>query len=156
VYIRLLQPGCRRYGNVRLTLVSRKRNDKLSNINSLKDNERAFSRYKLQPRVLRDVGGVDTSTTIFGTKVSFPLGFAPAAAHKLAHQDGEIATSRAASKNNIPMCLSSWSTSSVEDVVAQGAGNPYAMQITFFKDTEITKRTIHQAESKLFPSSLKY
>lgn len=96
--------------------------------------------------------GVDTSATIFGSKISFPLGFAPAAAHKLAHQDGEIATSRAASKNNIPMCLSSWSTSSLEDVVAQGAENPYAMQVSFFRDMGITKRVIQQAEGNSFLS----
>ncbi|KAE8148605.1 FMN-dependent dehydrogenase family protein [Aspergillus avenaceus] len=114
---------------------------------SLRDNELAYSRYKLRPRVLRDVDGVDASTTIFGTKVSFPFGFAPAAAHRLAHPDGELATSRAAAKNNIPMCLSSWSSSSIEEVIAQGGQNPYAMQISFFRDVSITKRIIERAEA---------
>jgi (S)-2-hydroxy-acid oxidase len=90
---------------------------------------------------------VDTSTTIFGAKVAFPLGFAPVAAHKLAHQDGELGTSRAAAKNSIPMCLSTWSTSSLEEVIAQGQGNPYVMQISFFRDRKITERIIRQAES---------
>lgn len=114
---------------------------------SLKDNEAAYNRYKLLPRVLRDVDVLDTSTTIFGKKVKFPLGFAPAAAHKLAHADGEVGTSRAAAAHDIPMCLSSWATTGIDDVIAQGTGNPYAMQVSFFKDVEITRRIIQKAES---------
>lgn len=92
---------------------------------------------------------MDTSTEIFGIKVPSPLGFAPAAAHKLAHPEGEIATSRAAAKNGLPMCLSTWSTTALEDVIAQGFGNPYAMQVSFFKDHSIAERIIKRAESKL-------
>lgn len=89
------------------------------------------------------------STEIFGTKVPSPLGFAPAAAHKLAHPEGEIATSRAAAKNKLPMCLSAWSTVALEDVVAQGSRNPYAMQMSFFKDHSIAERIIKRAERTL-------
>ncbi|PWY92977.1 FMN-dependent dehydrogenase family protein [Aspergillus sclerotioniger CBS 115572] len=113
---------------------------------TLKDNESAYNRYKLIPRVLRDVDTLDTSTTIFGQKIRFPFGFAPAAAHKLAHADGESATSRAAGKNNIPMCLSSWATTGIEEVISNGSGNPYAMQVSFFRDVEITRRIIKKAE----------
>ena len=81
-------------------------------------------------------------------KISFHLGFAPASAHKIAHLDGEVATSRAAAKNLIPMCLSTWPTSTLEDVVGQSTGNHYAMQVSFFRDNEITLRIIKRAESK--------
>ncbi|OJJ79194.1 alpha-hydroxy acid oxidase [Aspergillus glaucus CBS 516.65] len=114
---------------------------------SLRDNENAFARYKLRPRVLRDVEEVDTTTEIFRTKVSFPLGFAPAAAHRLAHSDAERGTSRAASHNGIAMCLSTWSTTSPEEVIAQSSGNPYAMQVSFFKDIEVTRCIIKRAEA---------
>jgi isopentenyl diphosphate isomerase/L-lactate dehydrogenase-like FMN-dependent dehydrogenase len=36
---------------------------------SLRDNEEAFDRYKIRPRVLVDTTNLDLSTTIFGTKV---------------------------------------------------------------------------------------
>lgn len=116
--------------------------------NSLRDNEAAFARYKIRPRVLRNVSEVDTSTTIFGTPCTLPFGFAPAAMHRLAHADGEIGTSRAAAKFGVPMGLSSWSTDSVEDVVREGLGNAYAMQISLLKDQEITTSIIQRAESK--------
>ncbi|KAF2720111.1 FMN-dependent dehydrogenase [Polychaeton citri CBS 116435] len=113
---------------------------------TLRDNEASFDRFKLRPRVLRNVANVDTSTTIFGQKISLPLGFAPSAAHKLAHPDGELATSRAAAKNGIPMCLSSWATTSLEDVKQAGGSNPYAMQITFLRDRKVTLNAIQRAE----------
>lgn len=80
-------------------------------------------------------------------QISFPLGFAPAAAHRLAHFHAEAGTSRAASRNGIAMCLSTWSTTSPEEVIAQSSGNPYAMQVSFFKDIEVTRRIIQRAES---------
>lgn len=46
------------------------------------------------------------------------------------------------------MCLSTWSTTPLEDVIAQGAGNPYAMQVSFFADLAVTERIIRRAESK--------
>jgi (S)-2-hydroxy-acid oxidase len=103
------------------------------------------------------------STTIFGTKVtpshssrmsaltllqvSFPLGFAPAAMQKLAHPDGEVATSRAAAKNGIAMGLSAWSTTPMEDVIAEGKGNPYGFQVTLLKDRNIALKMVKRAES---------
>ncbi|PLB53176.1 FMN-dependent dehydrogenase family protein [Aspergillus steynii IBT 23096] len=115
-------------------------------MSTLRDNEDAYNRYKLRPRVLRNVEKVDMSSEIFGVKVPSPLGLSPTAAHRLATPAGEIATSRAAAKNGIPMCLSTWSTTKLEDVIAQGAGNPYAMQVSFFADLSVTQRIIRRAE----------
>ncbi|KAL0256817.1 glycolate oxidase [Diplodia seriata] len=99
---------------------------------TVKANEAAYDRYRIMPRILRDVAQVDTSTTIFGAKVSFPFGFSPAAMHCLAHPDGEVATSRAAAKAGIAMGLSNWATKSLEDVMAAGKEinpeAPYALQ----------------------------
>ncbi|KAL2065858.1 hypothetical protein VTL71DRAFT_3528 [Oculimacula yallundae] len=115
-------------------------------LQTLHDNEAAYDRYRLRPRVLCDVDNVDTSTYIFGTRVSMPFGLAPAAAHKLAHPDGEIGSSRAAAAHGIAMCLSAWATSEIEEVIKAGGDNPYAMQVTFFRDRGITKRIIQEAE----------
>ncbi|PLB35138.1 alpha-hydroxy acid oxidase [Aspergillus candidus] len=118
-------------------------------LQTLHDNESAFTRYRLLPRILRNVDPIDTTTRIFGEDVALPFGFAPTAAHRLAHFDGELATSRAAASNGIPMCLSSWATSGVEDVIAQGQARgwkAYAMQVSFFRDREVTRGVIERAE----------
>lgn len=68
--------------------------------------------------------------------------------HNLAHPDGEIATSRAAAKMGIAMGLSSYATSSMEDVAAEGLGNPYAMQLCVLRDRETTLQILKRAEGK--------
>ncbi|KAJ6172037.1 hypothetical protein N7470_001104 [Penicillium chermesinum] len=97
---------------------------------SLKENETAFDRYRIRPRVLRNVESIDTCTEIFGSRVSLPFGFSPTASHKLAHADGELATARAASKYKICM----------------GMGNPFVMQMCVLKDRSITVQLLERAE----------
>ncbi|KAF4556531.1 FMN-dependent dehydrogenase-like protein 8 [Elsinoe fawcettii] len=76
-----------------------------------------------------------------------PFGFSPSAMHRLAHPDGELATSRAAAKFGLPMCLSSYSTTSLEDVKAASADNPYMMQMCIVRDRSITKQLLERAEA---------
>jgi (S)-2-hydroxy-acid oxidase len=80
-------------------------------------------------------------------KVTLPFGFSPAASMKLAHSDGELATSRAAAKYGLCMGLSSYSNYALEDVAAQGAGNPYFMQMCVLRDRAITIQLLERAES---------
>ncbi|KAJ5666116.1 FMN-dependent dehydrogenase family protein [Penicillium maclennaniae] len=94
----------------------------LSHGPSLRENEAAFDRYKIRPRILANVEKIDTSTEVLDPEVNLSFGFSLAASHKLAHPDGELATSRAAAKFGICMGSSSYATYPVEEVAAQGAG----------------------------------
>lgn len=78
-------------------------------------------------------------------QISMPLGISPTAMQKLAHPDGEEATSRAAASMNIPMCLSSYSNTSLEEVILEGASNPYMMQICIVKDRNVTLQLVNRA-----------
>ncbi|KAK5451860.1 hypothetical protein LTS15_007583 [Exophiala xenobiotica] len=123
---------------------------------TLHDNEAAFDRYRLRPRILRNISHIDTSTTIWGSKVLFPFGFSPAAMHRLAHPDGEVGTSKACAALNVAMGLSAYSTDSLEDVIKQGEGktNPYAMQVSLLKDKKLTLRLLERAEKAGFKAIL--
>ncbi|GAA6042939.1 hypothetical protein JCM8097_000007 [Rhodosporidiobolus ruineniae] len=111
------------------------------------DNMLAFQRYQIRPRILVNVRDVDMSASIYGQKTSLPFGFSPSAFQKLAHPIGEIGTSRVAARHNIPMTLSTYSATSVEDVVAEGKGNPYAMQLSIMKLGEANFSIIRRAEA---------
>lgn len=71
--------------------------------------------------------------------------------HRLAHPDGELATSRAAAKYGLAMGLSSYSTESLEDVIAQGSNNPYAMQLCVLRDRDVIEQLVRRAESMVHP-----
>ena len=80
---------------------------------SLVDNEAAWRRYRLRPRVLVDVSEIDTATTMLGERSALPVAVAPMAVHGLADPDGEVATARAAAAAGIPFALSTTSSRSI-------------------------------------------
>lgn len=77
-----------------------------------------------------------------------PLGFSPTAFQRLAHPDGEMATSRAAAAAGIPMCLSTYANTSVEDVCGAGNGNPYIMQLSVMRSRDANLAILRRAESE--------
>lgn len=83
---------------------------------SLADNEAAWRRYRLRPRVLVDVSAIDPATTLLGVRVAYPVATAPMAAQSLAHPDAELAAARAAAAAGIPFTLSTMSSRSIEEV----------------------------------------
>ncbi len=85
---------------------------------TLADNEAAWLRRRLRPRVLVDVKTISTATTMLGIATAMPIAIAPMAVHGLAHPDGEIATARAATATGIPFTLSTMSSRSIEEVAS--------------------------------------
>ena len=53
-----------------------------------------YSRYRLRPRVLRDVSNRQLSTTILGHPVDFPICISPTAGQGFATVDGDKETAR--------------------------------------------------------------
>lgn len=53
-----------------------------------------FWRLRIRPRHLRDVSQRTTSTEVLGFNSSMPIGIAPTAMHRMAHDSGEIATAK--------------------------------------------------------------
>ncbi|KAE8317250.1 FMN-dependent dehydrogenase [Aspergillus transmontanensis] len=113
---------------------------------TLRDNEEAYNRYKIRPRTLVNVEDIDMSSEIFGAKVSLPFSFGPTGMQRLAHPDGELATSRAAASRNLGMVLAMHSTVSLEDVSRQGSANPYGIHIIMLKDRALMKQILRKAE----------
>jgi L-lactate dehydrogenase (cytochrome) len=85
---------------------------------SLRRARGAFTRVEFQPRVLRDVRTVDTSTTILGERASYPLVFAPTGFTRMMHSAGEPAVARVAERMGIPYGLSTLGTTSIEELAA--------------------------------------
>ncbi|KAE8600880.1 hypothetical protein XENTR_v10013437 [Xenopus tropicalis] len=113
---------------------------------TLADNVAAFSRYRLYPRVLRDVSATDLSTTILGQKISMPICVGSTAMQRMAHPDGETATARACRAVGTGMMLSSWATSSIEEVAEAAPDSLRWMQLYIYKDRNLTKSLVQRAE----------
>jgi 4-hydroxymandelate oxidase len=85
---------------------------------TLAENEAAWSRIRLRPRVLVDVGAIAPATTLLGESVAMPVAVAPMAVHGLAHPDAEVGTARGAAEAGVPFTLSTMSSCSIEEVAA--------------------------------------
>jgi 4-hydroxymandelate oxidase len=109
-------------------------------------NREDFERITLRPRYMVDVSTLDTSTTVLGTPISFPVMFAPTAGHKLCCSDGEQATARAAHGAGTAMVLSTLSTTAMEEVASASDG-PKWFQLYVYKDREITRQLVQRAEA---------
>ncbi|OIT32860.1 PREDICTED: peroxisomal (S)-2-hydroxy-acid oxidase-like isoform X1 [Nicotiana attenuata] len=112
---------------------------------TLQENRNAFSRILFRPRILVDVSNIDTTTSVLGFKVSMPIMVAPTAMQKMAHPEGEYATARATSAAGTIMTLSSWATSSVEEVASTGPGIRF-FQLYVYKDRNVVRQLVKRAE----------
>ncbi len=112
-------------------------------------NSRAFREMEFVPRVLRDMGNVDTTGTILGREVPFPLILAPTGFTRIAHPPGELAVARAAERAGLPYSLSTMGTRSVEEVAAVSNGSKW-FQVYVWRDKGLLKDMILRAKEAGF------
>ncbi|KAJ1156536.1 hypothetical protein NDU88_009255 [Pleurodeles waltl] len=113
---------------------------------TLADNVDAFARWRLHPRRLRDVSLLDLSTSVLGHKISMPICVGATAMQRMAHPEGETATVKACRSIGTGMMLSSWATSSMEEVSEAAPDALRWMQLYIYKDRELTKSLVQRAE----------
>jgi len=111
---------------------------------ALRRNRRDFVALALRQKVLQDISGLRTDTTILGTRSTLPFGIGPTGLHGLKHPRGELDTSLAAKQAGIPFCLSMMSTYSIEDV-AQATRAPFWFQIFFLRDRGFVREVVARA-----------
>jgi 4-hydroxymandelate oxidase len=118
---------------------------------TLAENEAAFRKLRLLPRVLRGSDKRDLSIELLGSRASMPILIAPTAFHRLAHADGELATARAAALAGTIMIVSMASTTAIEDVAAAArevAPDPALwFQLYLQPDLEFTEAIVRRAEA---------
>src|SRR5690242_19994680 len=78
-----------------------------------------------RPRLLREVGTVDLSTTLLGQPLSYPLVLAPTGFTRIADPQGELAVARAAARAGLPYTLSTMGTRSIEEVASVSNGRKW-------------------------------
>ncbi|MDE9366790.1 alpha-hydroxy acid oxidase [Luteipulveratus sp. YIM 133132] len=111
---------------------------------SLEEAENAWQHWRLRPRVLRDVRAVTTRTTLLGQELASPVIAAPTAFHRVYHPEGELASVAGAGAAGSLYCLSTRSTTSIEDVGA-AATEPWWMQVYVTVARDITEAMVLRA-----------
>ena len=107
-------------------------------------NRQALDAIKLNPNVLNDVSKLDTTVTLFGHKLAYPILIAPTAFHKIMHPEGELATAKGAGKAKAIYVVSSFTTTPLEEI-NKVASEPLWFQLYVRDDKEFTKNLVQKA-----------
>jgi lactate 2-monooxygenase len=114
---------------------------------TVRANSEAFRRHRIVPRMLRDVATRDLSTTVLGTPMPAPLMLAPIGVQRVVHEEGELATSRAAAAVGAPMIVSTASHFSLEEIAAAGGpAAPRWFQLYWANDPRLVASFVDRAE----------
>jgi L-lactate dehydrogenase (cytochrome) len=105
---------------------------------TLAANREAFDRCFFRPRVLCGISGVDTTSTLLGRPLSYPLVLAPTGFTRIADPQGELAVARAAERAGLPYTLSTLSTRSIEEV-RRASGGRLWFQVYAWRDRGLVK-----------------
>ncbi len=81
-------------------------------------NLRAFERWEIVPRMLRDVSERNLATSVLGTEMAAPVLLAPIGVQSIVHPEGELAVGRAAAAHGLAPILSTAASHPLEDVAA--------------------------------------
>lgn len=117
---------------------------------SLRRARAAFARVEFQPRVLRDVSKVDTSTTILGQAAGLPLIFGPTGFTRMMNHEGEPAVARVAERLDVPFGLSTLGTTSPEDLAASVPGVRRWFQLYLMTDRAYAGELVERARATGF------
>ena len=114
---------------------------------TMRANREAFRRWRIAPRMLRDVAERDLSTTVLGAEMPAPIMLAPVGAQKINHPDGELATARAAEALGVPIVASTVSAYSLEEIAEANGDATRWFQLYWAIDDEIAKSMVERAEA---------
>lgn len=115
---------------------------------SIAEAELAYRKVLFRPRILRNVGQVDTRTQILGHQVSLPIYISALGIAKFAHPRGECALAAAAGREGIAQLVATRSSMSIESIMKARTGGPQQpifFQLYMHKEPKISEATIKKA-----------
>jgi len=113
---------------------------------TLRHNVEDFRRLSLLPRVLTDVASRDQSVTLLGQRFETPLILAPTGLPGVVWPNGAMEAALAADRAGAGFCLSTMSTSRIEDI-AKASKRPIWFQLYVMRDRELAKAMMQRAKA---------
>ena len=113
---------------------------------TLNDNVEDFRKIRMKQRVMHDVSSLDTGVNVLGQNWTMPVALAPIGLAGLMARRGELQAKRAADAFGIPMCLSTVSVCSMEEV-AEVSDKPFWFQLYMLRDRGAVKDMLQRARN---------
>ena len=113
---------------------------------TIRENEDAFAKYRIHPRMLRDVSVRDISTELFGVKIPAPILTCPIGVLEMVHEEADKAVGKAMSRLGLPMIMSNQASFPMEEITAEMGDSPRWFQLYWSKSIDLVKSLVQRAE----------
>jgi lactate 2-monooxygenase len=113
---------------------------------TVRANREAFEKYKIVPRMLRNVSERDTSITLFGKEVPSPFLLSPVGVLEMVHRDADVAVAKAAAQLNVPYIFSNQASKPMEECAAVMGNSPHWFQLYWSKSNDLVASLVQRAE----------
>ncbi|MFL5821708.1 MAG: alpha-hydroxy-acid oxidizing protein [Solirubrobacteraceae bacterium] len=110
-------------------------------------NRAAFDRWRIVPRMLRDVSQRDISVQLFGRRLPTPFLLAPIGVLELAHPQADAAVARAARAEGLPMIFSNQASTPMETVAQALGETPRWFQLYWSRSDEVVESFVTRAQA---------
>src|SRR4051794_30498493 len=114
---------------------------------TMRANLEAFKRWRIVPRMLRDVRERDTRTELLGLQLDAPVLLAPIGVQRIVHEEAELASARAAASLGVPVVLSTASSTPMEDVAEAMGDASRWYQLYWPNSDELAASFVRRAEA---------
>jgi isopentenyl diphosphate isomerase/L-lactate dehydrogenase-like FMN-dependent dehydrogenase len=113
---------------------------------TMRANLEAFRRWRIVPRMLEDVSERHLSRKVLGTAMAAPVMIAPVGVQSILHEEGELASVRAASSLGVPFVASTASSHTLEQIAEAADDAPRWFQLYWPRGEELAASLVHRAE----------
>lgn len=113
---------------------------------TMRSNLAAFRRWRIVPRMLRNVSQRDLSVELLGLRLPAPVLLAPVGVQSIIHPEAETATARAAASLGVPFVLSTAGSRTIEQIAEAMGKAPRWFQLYWSKDAELAASMVARAE----------
>jgi len=114
---------------------------------TMRANRDAFERWKIVPRMLRDVSKRDLTVELFGHTLPAPVLFGPVGAAELIDSEADLAIARAAASLGVPYVFTSQACASMEACAAVMGRAPRWFQLYWSTDDGLVDSFLARAEA---------
>ena len=114
---------------------------------TMRANRAGFDRWRIVPRMLRDVSQRDTSVELFGRTLPSPVLTAPIGVLEMVHRKADLAVGRAAAAEGVPVVFSNQASWPMEEVAGAMGDAARWFQLYWSTSDDLVESLVGRAEA---------
>jgi lactate 2-monooxygenase len=114
---------------------------------TIRANREGFERWRIVPRMLRDVSQRDPGVELLGRRLPSPFLLSPVGVLEMAHREADLAVARAARAEGVPMIFSNQASRPMEACARVLGDSPRWFQLYWSTSNELVESFVRRAEA---------